>query len=67
MGLIYYHRAGVAKRQARAAIRASRRLEGALGDVEAENERLAGLVERRLAPNGLRRPRWRSRRGGGIG
>ena len=37
MGFISYHRAGVAKRQARAAIRASRRLGGALDGVRAQN------------------------------
>ena len=49
MGFISYHRAGVAKRQARAAIRASRRLGGALDDVRAQNEQLIEVVERQAA------------------
>ena len=46
MGLISYHRAGVAKRQARAALRASRRLSSALGEVRDQNEE---VVERQAA------------------
>lgn len=46
MGLISYHRAGVAKRQARAAIRASRQLGRALSDVQSENEQLSEIVAR---------------------
>ncbi len=49
MGLISYHRAGVAKRQARAALRASRRLSGALGKVRDQNEELVEVVERQAA------------------
>jgi hypothetical protein len=49
MGLISYHRAGVAKRQARAAIRASRRLGGELRDVQLQNEHLLEIVERQAA------------------
>jgi hypothetical protein len=44
MGLISYHRAGVAQRQARAAVRASRRIGDALNDVQAQNEQLNELV-----------------------
>ena len=44
MGLISYHRAGVAQRQARAAVRASRRIGDALNDVKAQNEQLNALV-----------------------
>lgn len=44
MGLISYHRAGVAQRQARVAVRASRRIGDALNDVEAQNEQLNELV-----------------------
>jgi predicted RNase H-like nuclease (RuvC/YqgF family) len=46
MGFISYHSAGVAKRQARAAIRASRRLGDALEDVQAQNDDLNELVNR---------------------
>ncbi len=46
MGLISYHRAGVAKRRASAAIRASRELRGELGDVQSQNEQLIEIVER---------------------
>lgn len=49
VGLISYHRAGVAKRQARAALRASRRLSGALGEVRDQNEELVAVVERQAA------------------
>lgn len=49
MGLISYHRAGVTKRQARAAIRASRRLSGAFRDVEAQNEQLMAMVDQQNA------------------
>lgn len=44
MGLISYHRAGVAQRHARAAVRASRRIGDALNDVEAQIEQLNELV-----------------------
>jgi methyl-accepting chemotaxis protein len=44
MGLISYHRAGVAQRQARSAVRASRRIGDALDDVQAQNEQLNELV-----------------------
>ena len=46
MGFISYHRAGVAKRHARAALRASRRLGGSLDEVRAQNEQLIEVVER---------------------
>jgi predicted RNase H-like nuclease (RuvC/YqgF family) len=46
MGLISYHRAGVAKRQARAAIRATRQLGGELTDVRSQNEQLTEIVAR---------------------
>ena len=49
MGLISYHRAGAAKRQARAALRVSRRLSGALGEVRDQNEELVEVVERQAA------------------
>jgi hypothetical protein len=49
VGFISYHRAGVAKRQARAAIRASRRLGGALDGVRAQNEQLIEVVDRQAA------------------
>ena len=49
MGFISYHRAGVANRQARAAIRASRRSADGLKDVRAQNERLIGAVEGQAA------------------
>ena len=45
MGLIFYHPAGVAKRQAGPALRRSRRLCGALRDGRAQNDELRGLVE----------------------
>ncbi len=44
MGLISYHRAGAAQRQARAAVSASRRIGDALNDVQAQNEQLNELV-----------------------
>jgi methyl-accepting chemotaxis protein len=44
MGLISYHRAGVAQRQARAAVRASHQIGDALNDVRAQNEQLNELV-----------------------
>lgn len=46
MGFISYHRAGVAKRQARAAVRASRRIGDALQDVQSRNDELIELVNR---------------------
>jgi len=49
MGLICYHRAGVAKRQARAAMRASRRLSDEVGEVRVQNEELVEVVERQAA------------------
>jgi hypothetical protein len=44
VGLISYHKAGVAKRQARAAMRASQQLGGALRDVRSQNEQLIEVV-----------------------
>ena len=44
MGLISYHRAGVAERQASAAVRASRRIGDALQDVQSPNDHLIELV-----------------------
>jgi hypothetical protein len=62
VGLISYHRAGVAKRQARAAIRVSRQLGCALSDVQSENEQLSEIAagstpgeEQSPMPVGLRR------------
>jgi hypothetical protein len=49
MGLISYHRAGVAKRQARAAMRASRRLSDELDGVRDQNEELVDVVKRQAA------------------
>jgi predicted RNase H-like nuclease (RuvC/YqgF family) len=49
MWLISYHRAGVAKRQARAALGASRRLRGAVEDIRDQNEQLVDVVERQAA------------------
>ena len=49
MGFISYHRAGVAKRHAGAALRASRRLGGALDDVQPQNEQLIEVVDRQAA------------------
>ena len=46
MGMISYHRAGVAKRQARAAMRASRRLRAEVDGVRDRNEELVEVVER---------------------
>jgi hypothetical protein len=46
MGFISYHRAGVAKRQARAAIRATRELGDELEGVNSQSERLMEIVER---------------------
>jgi len=45
MGFISYHRAGVAKRQARAAIRATRDLGDELEGVYSQSERLTEIVE----------------------
>jgi predicted RNase H-like nuclease (RuvC/YqgF family) len=42
--LISYHRAGVAKRKARAAMRATRQLNSVLQGVEARNEELEQIV-----------------------
>ena len=44
MGLISYRRAGVAQRQARAAVRAPHRIGDALNDIQAQNEQLNELV-----------------------
>ena len=49
MGLISYHRAGVAKRRGRAAMCASRRLGRELREVQLQNEQLIEIVKRQAA------------------
>ncbi len=49
MGFISYRRAGVAKRRARAAIRASRPLGDELQGVQSQNEQLAEVVSWQVA------------------